>query len=318
MTTRHAAIEKQIATFQARIAGARAEAAQLALALVDAPGDQKFLDEIESVERVIQQHERSIARLQAAQAEAERRDSREARLERFELLRAQRKRLVDGNADVEQLAGEIQAALDALHPLLAKWDALVADRQSDAFAIARAAGKNDDTMTRFVQLDAGEVREAAARLVAASGIGTIGPRVDPYVHVSAPSKMSRWMSLADAVRLTNGRFVELLNERFEDAVARLGLDDATARRTDRKRATAVVVPAILATAPAAAPAPVENGAATVATTPTTLLTAGYIAQPTTANTATTEAAEPAARPPTGIAFCAGPEQKPRKKRRVAA
>jgi hypothetical protein len=267
MSTQQENIKKQIATLQAQIASARAEAAQLSLALVDAPGDPSLLGEIESVERIIEQHERSIARLEAAKAEAQQRDSREARLQRLGVVHMQQGRLLQGNAEIEKLAGEIERALDALHPLLARWDSLVADREADTHSIAREAGITEYPTSHYIDLSTGEIAEAMARHVAAAGIGSAGPRATLFINVATPGRLSRWLSLVEAVRLANTRFASLIDKRVELATTRLGFDAAQA--TGKKdNAT----PSLTAAAPDA-----DEAHTPAVSSGKTLLTGGYVA-----------------------------------------
>jgi hypothetical protein len=324
----HAAIEKEVTKLRAQIAAARAEAAQFSLALVDAPGDQKVLDELESLERIIEQHERSVARFEAAKTEAQQRDSRKARLQRLALVHMQQERLLQGNTDIEQLAGQIERALDALHPLLAKWDALVADREADAHAITLESGMLEYATSHYIDLSTGEIAEAMARHVAAAGIGSAGPRATLFVNVATPTRMSRWLTLTEAVQLANARFTSLIDKRVAVATARLGFD--AAQPTGNQPAA----PAVPTSA-----APAVNEAHTPAVSSgETLLTGGYVApseQPATGD-ATAESVDGAApsgvpetdasgtvekpaEPATDAESPAAPEQaKPRKKRKVSA
>ncbi len=217
------AFADQISQNEQLKASAREEHAALSLKLVENPTDKSIFDDLDAIENEIVGYDRSNDRLRAAQAEAARRDSKEARRARFELLKTQRARIAQSNTETEALAKKLERALDAIGPLLAQWQLHTEDRSADVRSImvgtagsgANALKGDSNAADSITRLETGEIIEALARLVVATGLARTGPRLDPFVVIAGPSSMSRKMSLCEAVGAANKKLLSAVDARVE-------------------------------------------------------------------------------------------------------
>lgn len=176
--------EAMLAKAQADLADAKQAHAQAAFR--HAQGDDPAaLAEVEALEREVDQHAKTVARLQAAMTVASHVDS-QAEREAAEALELQRL------ADVETLAREIESTstqvvsvLDQLSPLLAQLDNLCAKRSGIAWSVLR--NRLSDKRLEGMQNRMGQAQPASVVLsgIKASGLGRIGPRLEPYLVVSS-------------------------------------------------------------------------------------------------------------------------------------
>lgn len=225
-------VQDQIQKFASNIASARKDYDALALKLAENPGDLTISQELDGIEKEVAEYKKSIARLEAAAAEAVRRNSKTARRTRLELLKAQRARLAKVNTDTEEIAAKLNESLVAIGVLLAQLQRAIEDRSADARAIiAGTRGDNSlarsaqDTASGLVNFSTGEVVEALARVIADTGLGRTGVALDPYVVVTAPSRLFAQHTLGAAVAKANFRLLAAIDDRLAKHKKLLRRDD---------------------------------------------------------------------------------------------
>jgi len=214
-------MQEQILALQTNIAVANQERHAQLLKLADAPDDTATHDLIAAIEGDIADYQRALARLEASEAEAARRDSKEARKARYEHLKGVRAHLADTNGKTEALAAKLQETFDALGPLFAQLQLAIEDRAADARAIivgTRGEGhqQRDEMIAMLANFQTGEITESVANLVADSGLAKTAIQLDPYVIVSAPSQFSAKFSLGDAVARANAKLLAAIDGRVTD------------------------------------------------------------------------------------------------------
>ncbi len=220
-TMKSTAIQVQRQKLLANIASAGDERNGLLLKLNDDAEDVDLHNQIAQIEREIAEYESALTRLDASEAKAAQRDSKEARKACFEHLKAVRARLAETNGKTEAITAKLQAAFDALGPLFAQLQFAIENRAADARAILAATRANgsraqsEDGISRSAEFQSGEITEAFANLVANTGLASTAIRLDPYVIVTAPSQLFAKYSLGDAVAKTNSKLLAAIDARLE-------------------------------------------------------------------------------------------------------
>lgn len=188
-------IDNQLLARFADMKGARITYREACLMLAQEPNNADRKHAVAELEAEIKGHELTIERLEAAklaqsetsvqQAEADRlkaaSDAAKAVAATTHRIRATLERLVD---TFEMVVG----------PALAELDSLQRERATQAWAAASGAlgrdvaGRSVGTINRL----AGDAptRDALVTVLLRAGIGSVGPRLDPYFTVSAPFSVS--------------------------------------------------------------------------------------------------------------------------------
>lgn len=175
-------IEAQLAVAEQALATARADHSLHSLRL--AQGAPDALAEVEGREREIAIHEKTIARLRAAQAAEAKAITVEDRAA-ADALEVERLAKVQALAsDIEANAVEIVAAFDALAPLLAKADRLQRERASLASSLLHGTRLSENRLNGYRNQLGVTSAQVILAAIATSGLGRTGPRLDPHVAVS--------------------------------------------------------------------------------------------------------------------------------------
>lgn len=186
-------IEKQILSVKSDLASAKAEHAAASLSLVDASGDAKLQAQLESLEQEIAEHERKIKRLDAAKAEAEKRDTAESKAAELARLKQARADVDKGLARQGEIMREIVSAIDKLTPLVAELEVVGADTAGSGFAVLRGCCDHRELDRRWEPIadllrgNATGVRAVVADALYRTALGRSGLHLRPFVSID-PSR----------------------------------------------------------------------------------------------------------------------------------
>jgi hypothetical protein len=183
------------------------ERAALAVRLHDEPENAEILSEIQQRERIIDEYRLRIERIKIAEAEVARRGTAEAREARRQARLAGRQRLADSAQQAVDLAAKIEKAIGGLALPLMEWQQLTAARSADAFAIGKHAHGRGESVADVAALKSGQILTSLSHLIVSSGLGRVGPRLDPFISITEPSKHPTDISLADAITQANDRLL---------------------------------------------------------------------------------------------------------------
>ena len=190
-TIDRSSVAARVAVLREHIRTAEVELARQALTLAMHPEDAAAAANIDELRTEIQSHQKAIELLELALQEASRQtvfvDHEEAKL----LHETRMGQLDVANGQIEAHVLAILAHLEALAPKLTQLDEALRERRGLAWAICTAALGADQALKRCrVQLERAATTDVTVAVllqaVQASGLGRIGPNLQPFLSFSNP------------------------------------------------------------------------------------------------------------------------------------
>ncbi len=192
MKKHESAVEGQIRAARTALQDAQRDHAERLLKFHEKPSDVKLQGELEALENEIAQHERDIQRLEGAKVVASRRDAADAKQAEVETLKSNLAGVEKRLERQAEVAAKLVETVAALAPLLAEYQTLADDQHRAGWAIVRGAFASSPKLaernfaTHFVRALRGSgAVPAVVDALYASGLGSTGLQLDPFVSVSA-------------------------------------------------------------------------------------------------------------------------------------
>lgn len=200
---------------------------------------KKNAAELAQLEREVAERQRQIKSLEAAKRAHQKANSTAGKRQAQAQLKEQLARLKASEGEALAITQDFAQAMAKLTPILARWEALIQDRAADVVNVLHGSLPLDEranrlatahqAVERFSSLSDGAITEALVRIVTASGLGRIGPRLEPWVSIADISEPATVrIELSKAIHDANERLLANLQTHIDARVKAEASDDVTA------------------------------------------------------------------------------------------